>query len=101
MQSQRKLVISGRGLMGGGLPCGRFTCWAARRHFSFAISRGSPCSSGRSRLAAFTVKGSGRPASRIATTCTGGQFSSGLSRLLLAQQHVPTDRAMGEEVLER
>lgn len=44
------------------------TCCAAMRHFSMAIASGSPCSSGRSRLAAFTRNGSGWPASRIATT---------------------------------
>ena len=45
------------------------TCCAASRHFSFAISSGSPCSSGRSRLAALTLNGSGCPASKMATTC--------------------------------
>ena len=44
------------------------TCCAAMRHFSSAIASGSPCSSGRSRLAALTLNGSGWPASRIATT---------------------------------
>ena len=72
MQSQIGAGRHRAGLMRGGWSCGRFTCWAARRHFSLAISWGSPCSSGRSRLAAFTVKGSGRPASRMATTCAEG-----------------------------
>ena len=41
---------------------------AASRHFSAAISSGSPCSSGRSTAAGCTAKGRGWPAPRIATT---------------------------------
>ena len=41
---------------------------AARRHFSAAISSGSPCSSGRSTAAGCTANGSSLPAARMATT---------------------------------
>lgn len=49
------------------------TCFAAMRHFSFEMSAGSPCSSGRSSLAGSTANGSCPPAARIATTCRMSQ----------------------------
>lgn len=48
-------------------PC---TCWAARRHFSLAISSGSPWSSGRSTALASRVNGSALPLARMARTCS-------------------------------